>query len=621
VPVSGQFIKEPQMFGSTVLEVVIGLVFLYLSLSLICSALNEYYSALLWRRSTHLRDSLFSIFNKDDPKGLAFLLEFYTHPLISGLNPTKRVVATAPNTNRALAQGLPWHQKTVVSVARFVADLVAKVAGWAGSLAGGLWWVARAFRDPYGVGGVLDDMRKELMIAARATPNYIPDRSFSGALFAVLASDAGASRRLQVQLDVQLNELGKLAPRLGEAFKSCLQHESHSLKETVAAAKAPEEITAAVTVAFANLLASIPDVPANQSARQHVEAAKDAVIAAGPRTPPPEQVRDHVWTTLQVSLQRLEAEFATLTAGSLQAALSEEVKRALTAIGPAKLEPPRSVEQARAMGTRMFASLRAVLDGQRGDAQWSRASSWVDHEVVALAASEDDLITIAKLRDAVEALPQSEIRSALLSLMDEVGDDLSHVKHNIQVWYNDSMERVSGWYKRNTQIILSIIALVIAVSLNADTIVVAERLWTDSTLRANVNAMAQSVDPKTLDAKPSADWNKATDQMLEKTGLPLGWSLEELEALGFEGEAMHAFRSGRLPGWSALTKTGGVVGGKLFGTPRGLYKILGLALTAIAVSMGAPFWFDMLNKLVNVRTSGLQPKKTGDKPPEPASTK
>jgi hypothetical protein len=177
------------------------------------------------------------------------------------------------------------------------------------------------------------------------------------------------------------------------------------------------------------------------------------------------------------------------------------------------------------------------------------------------------------------------------------------------------MERVSAGYKRNTQFILSIIALVIAVGMNADTITIAERLWTDSTLRANVNAMAKSVDPEALSTKVA--WNDATDQMLDKTGLPMGWSVDELKALGFDGDSLTSLHKGELPSLDALKDSAWSVPGKLFGTPRGLYKILGLILTAIAVSMGAPFWFDILNKLVNVRTSGLQPKKTGDKPAEP----
>jgi hypothetical protein len=41
-----------------------------------------------------------------------------------------------------------------------------------------------------------------------------------------------------------------------------------------------------------------------------------------------------------------------------------------------------------------------------------------------------------------------------------------------------------------------------------------------------------------------------------------------------------------------------------------LAKIFGLALTAVAVSLGAPFWFDLLSMFMRVRGSGAKPKKT-----------
>jgi hypothetical protein len=36
-------------------------------------------------------------------------------------------------------------------------------------------------------------------------------------------------------------------------------------------------------------------------------------------------------------------------------------------------------------------------------------------------------------------------------------------------------------------------------------------------------------------------------------------------------------------------------------------KFFGILLTAVAASMGAPFWFDMLNKLINIRAVGKSP--------------
>src|SRR6516162_9933779 len=88
------------MFGSTVLEIALGLTMLYLGLSVVCSALNEYLSAVMGRRATHLRDALFGLLNKDDPKGRRMIALFFSHPLIGGLSPSAWV-------GKGAAKGLP----------------------------------------------------------------------------------------------------------------------------------------------------------------------------------------------------------------------------------------------------------------------------------------------------------------------------------------------------------------------------------------------------------------------------------------------------------------------------------------------------------------------------------
>ena len=41
-----------------------------------------------------------------------------------------------------------------------------------------------------------------------------------------------------------------------------------------------------------------------------------------------------------------------------------------------------------------------------------------------------------------------------------------------------------------------------------------------------------------------------------------------------------------------------------------LAKVVGLILTSLAVSLGAPFWFDLLSKFMNVRGTGQSPPGT-----------
>lgn len=43
----------------------------------------------------------------------------------------------------------------------------------------------------------------------------------------------------------------------------------------------------------------------------------------------------------------------------------------------------------------------------------------------------------------------------------------------------------------------------------------------------------------------------------------------------------------------------------------GWARVVGLLVTAVAVSFGAPVWFDLLNKFVNFRAAGVKPQPGG----------
>jgi hypothetical protein len=80
--------------------------------------------------------------------------------------------------------------------------------------------------------------------------------------------------------------------------------------------------------------------------------------------------------------------------------------------------------------------------------------------------------------------------------------------------------------------------------------------------------------------------------------LPIGWQTEIYTPK--EGEACE---------WGIPSKNGCIqfkesVANQSAGP---LAKLLGLLLTALAISQGAPFWFDLLSKVSNQRGSGAVP--------------
>jgi hypothetical protein len=197
---------------------------------------------------------------------------------------------------------------------------------------------------------------------------------------------------------------------------------------------------------------------------------------------------------------------------------------------------------------------------------------------------------VESLRAAVLADTRlSSVRPALLALVDAAENDMERVRENIETWFNNGMERVSGWYKRRAQTFIFLIGLALAVILNLDSLGIAQRLATDKPVReslvAAATAYAQAASAPGAppaapqpgcapgDARPSCRL-ESTLAELQDMGLPVGWD--------------HATFWGRPPRDQLL-------------------HVFGWLLTALAASLGAPFWFDLLNKFVMLRST-LKPK-------------
>jgi hypothetical protein len=173
------------------------------------------------------------------------------------------------------------------------------------------------------------------------------------------------------------------------------------------------------------------------------------------------------------------------------------------------------------------------------------------------------------VREAIVGIPEERVRRVLLLLLDNVEGDYHRFTLSLTHWYDDTMNRVSGWYKRKVQILLLIIGLVLTVALGVDTISAATALWKEPTLRAQVVAVAQQTVKQTAGTQ-STNLIELNRQ-LNALQLPMGWANSPADA----------------GAW--------------------VIKLLGLLLTSIAVSLGAPFWFGVLNKIVNIRAAGPSP--------------
>jgi hypothetical protein len=230
---------------------------------------------------------------------------------------------------------------------------------------------------------------------------------------------------------------------------------------------------------------------------------------------------------------------------------------------------------------------------------------------------------LAKSRPQLAQLITS-LFSGLDESLSEGETQLAAARRNIEQWFDDTMDRASGWYKRHTQLWLGIAGLLLALALNVDTINISTALWRDPTLRQNVVEQAQKYQlrassdgtPFTTPEQVAQAIRALNSELSQDLLLPVGWHQEVLVLPAEENCVLLPQRQGDV--WGIPNPKGCIlIRDAAVGQNAGLLvKILGLILTALAVSQGAPFWFDLISKLSNVRGSGAVPATSEEKAKE-----
>jgi hypothetical protein len=208
--------------------------------------------------------------------------------------------------------------------------------------------------------------------------------------------------------------------------------------------------------------------------------------------------------------------------------------------------------------------------------------------------------TVDDLRTASGSWAYQNIQPVLRIALQHSAGDLTVVQAEIEAWYNSAMQRVSGWYKRRTQVILFVAGLVMTAALNVNTLAIVQALKESSALRdiAVAQAQGQVKQAGQAHAPSAADIQGIVKQL----DLPIGWDANAISVIDKWFTDAPATDSknewlAKLQSWhvGAIAQ---LVGGWL--------------MTAIALTLGAPFWFDVLSKLVQLRGS-VEP--ANEKPP------
>lgn len=198
------------------------------------------------------------------------------------------------------------------------------------------------------------------------------------------------------------------------------------------------------------------------------------------------------------------------------------------------------------------------------------------------------------------------IGHAVLPLVTNVAT-IEEARASIEGWYQATMDRVSGWYKASARKRLFYLGLVAALAFNVDSVRIGYALIQSSTLRTTVAdlATAQRDSMKALlekeDGKPddTLRYIRSVSSDVAKVGLPVGYScLGEVQS----DRQLTALQNVNQVLGNCADKIADVSITEI------IIKIFGFLITGFAVSFGAQFWFDLVNKFINIRASGAKPK-------------
>src|SRR5262249_55374296 len=133
-----------------------------------------------------------------------------------------------------------------------------------------------------------------------------------------------------------------------------------------------------------------------------------------------------------------------------------------------------------------------------------------------LSAGTPDRIrpALVQLRTAVADwmkepnLFSAQVQGALRPMLRATGSDVEQARIEVEQWFDDMMDRVSGWYKRKTQAVQVAAALALAIALDIDTVLLARVFWSDSALRSAIVADAEGFarnPPPSLSLPPAIE--------------------------------------------------------------------------------------------------------------------
>ncbi len=520
-----------------ILDITIGLIFIYLILSLLASEIQELITTVLQWRAVHLKKSIEILVagdatSSDNDRVISFVNDLYNHPLIKSVNQEAKGFLTN------LPRKLVW----------FLSSIPVKF-----SLSG-----EKRNKSIFGYQkdelGKIIDADDETKLRKHSAPSYIPAETFATTFMETLGIPGLVQKLTESRIinfkDEQLHEIQTILLK----FHNQVNNIDDDI--TKFSVNIYHEFTEIVEKAFAKIIDDFQ---------------KDKLDLV---------------TSMNCMAQSLDRFIAVFREDMPE---DFSAKKALQKLMFLREDIFNNIEQ-----TISLKCLRPNIDeivqliNIGSDAHQGFINEFSDPESEAYKTFQSFSTTLQSLK---EKLPPSVLhnmemlakRAQIKAKNTEEG--IYILQQELEQTFDQSMARASGVYKRNAKGVALIIGFTIAVMANADAFHIVSRLSKDSSLRIAIVNNAGQIVQTNESSENLENLKKETEKVLGSIALPIGWNAVNLE---------------QQIDWNVTKKTH-------FSVWKFFRMAFGWFVSGMAISMGAPFWFDLLGKFINVRNTGKSP--------------
>jgi hypothetical protein len=250
------------------------------------------------------------------------------------------------------------------------------------------------------------------------------------------------------------------------------------------------------------------------------------------------------------------------------------------------------------LSNQKFAKVVMDLIRTKGDVTNLGQTSILDQKTISQTIEDNEVCRL-----------KGETRSLMLSFAKESADDINDFGRRLEAWFDEMNQRGHGWFKRQLKWITFGVSLAVAIGFNLDSVAIYDHLSKNPELRAEV---FNEADQYMKDVDP-LDFQKVETTDLVPIRLGLTQTIDSAATDSSRLDAVNNYYKAKsdlatyYKGQIKDNKTFNALGiGEFWKAPdKGgwCYRIIGWLLSAFALSLGAPFWFDMLNKLIALRSS------------------